>query len=224
MAEIRYAIVMAAGRGMRMMPLTEDLPKAMAPYNGSTLIANGIEKIKTHIPNIYITVGYKGSMLAKHVIEHNVSGILNTEGQDNSWWIFNTLCRYIDEPVLVLTCDNVVELDYQELLINYMASGSPSCMVVPVKPIAGLSGDYIFRDSNRRVTQLSRTEVSDIYCSGIQILNPSKINKIMTPKDNFYEVWMKLIDLGELYCSNTYPSKWFAVDTMEQLRLLGDNG
>ena len=219
--KLRYAVVMAAGRGMRMMPLTEDMPKAMAPYNGSTLIANGIEKIKKNIPNIYITVGYKGSMLAKHVIEHNVSGILNTEGQDNSWWIFNTLCKYINEPVLVLTCDNVVELNYDELLANYISSGSPACMVVPVKPVEGLNGDYIFRDSDRKVTRLSRTEPSDIYCSGIQILNPAKINSLIDSKDNFYDVWMRLIERNELYCSNTYPSKWFAVDTMEQLRLLG---
>lgn len=220
MKEIKYAVVMAAGRGMRMMPLTEDMPKAMAPYNGTTLIANGIEKIHKQIPNIYITVGYKGSMLAKHVIEHNVSGILNTEGQDNAWWIFNTLCQYINAPVLVLTCDNVVELNYSELLANYQEAGNPACMVVPVKPIEGLDGDYIFYDENRKVSRLSRTDVSDIYCSGIQILNPSKINGLMVSQDNFYSVWMNLIEKGELYCSKTYPSKWFAVDSLDQLKKL----
>ena len=80
---INHALIMAAGRGARLMPLTEIVPKAMVPYNGSTLIAIGIDKIRKHIPNIYITVGYKGAMLAKHVIEHNVSGIFNTEGRDN---------------------------------------------------------------------------------------------------------------------------------------------
>jgi NDP-sugar pyrophosphorylase family protein len=37
---IKYALIMAAGRGTRMLPLTSSIPKAMAPLNGTTLIAN----------------------------------------------------------------------------------------------------------------------------------------------------------------------------------------
>ena len=93
---IQHALIMAAGRGMRMMPFTENMPKAMAPLAGTTLIANGIDKLKKRIPNIHITVGYKGSMLASHVIEHDVSSVLNTEGKDNSWWIYNSLMKNLD--------------------------------------------------------------------------------------------------------------------------------
>jgi len=38
---IRHAIIMAAGRGMRMAPLTDAIPKPMAPYNGTTLNCPG---------------------------------------------------------------------------------------------------------------------------------------------------------------------------------------
>jgi NDP-sugar pyrophosphorylase family protein len=216
---IEHAIIMAAGRGSRMMPLTDIVPKAMAPYNGSTLIAIGIDKIRTHIPNIYITVGYKKAMLAPHVIEHNVSAIFNTEGHDNAWWIFNTLLKNLDEPIFVLTCDNVTELNFELLSTEYFSFGSPACMVVPVEPVQGLEGDYIFHEKNV-IKKLSRTEPSGIYCSGIQILNPAKINKLISPSDNFYKVWSQLIDINQLYCSHTYPSKWFAVDTVEQLQRL----
>ena len=101
-------------------------------------------KIQKHISNIYITVGYKGAMLAHHVIEKNVSGIFNTEGHGNSWWIFNTPLKYLNEPIVVLTCDNINELDFLRLYEDYAAKGSPACMVVPVVPVQGLAGDYIF--------------------------------------------------------------------------------
>ncbi len=216
---VNYALIMAAGRGIRLRPLTDTLPKAMMPYNGNTLIGTGIEKIRKHIPNIYITVGYKGAMLANYVIERNVTGIFNTEGRDNAWWIFNTLIKHLDEPVFVLTCDNVTELNFEDLANEYFSFNCPACMVVPVKPVKGLEGDYIFCEENV-VKKLSRNDPSSIYCSGIQILNPNKINRIISPSENFYDVWNNLIEVGELYCSNTYPSKWFIVDTVDQFNTL----
>ena len=58
---------MAAGRGLRMRPLTDEIPKAMAPLGESTLISEGIRRLKKEINQVHITVGYKGSMLASHV-------------------------------------------------------------------------------------------------------------------------------------------------------------
>lgn len=213
---IRHALIMAAGRGMRMMPLTASIPKPMVSFRDSTLIAHAIRRIKDRIKNIHITVGYKGADLARHVIEHDVSSIFNTEGKGNSWWIFNTLMKNLDEPVLVLTCDNVVELDLEMISNDYAAFNSPACMVVPVKPVEGLDGDYIFHEGNC-VTELNRHKPSGIYCSGIQVLNPCKVNKLCTPADDFYSVWMQLIDQKQLYSSNVYPKTWYAVDTLEQL-------
>ena len=202
-----------------MMPFTENMPKAMAPLAGTTLIANGIDKLKKRIPNIHITVGYEGSMLASHVIEHDVNSVINTEGKDNSWWIYNSLMKNLDAPIYVLTCDNVIELDFDLLEKDYATSGNPACMVIPVKPIEGLDGDFIFHE-NQKITELSRTKPSEMYCSGIQILNPKKINELTQKADNFYNVWIQLIQLGQLYCSNIYPKQWYAVDTVNQLEAI----
>ena len=73
-----HAIIMAAGRGLRMRPLTDRIPKALAPVNESTLIGGRIESLRSSFKNVYITVGYKGSMLASYVIEKEVSSVFNT--------------------------------------------------------------------------------------------------------------------------------------------------
>lgn len=216
MSEIKHALIMAAGRGTRMAPLTNIIPKPMAPLWGSTLIANGIEKLIPTIPHLHITVGYKGADLAKHVIELGVHSVFNTEGKGNSWWIFNTLMKQIDEPVLVLTSDNVTDLNIQSLRQEYDRLGRPACMVVPVVPIEGLVGDYIHHHENR-VEKLDRNDPADTYCSGIQILNPKKINQLIKPSEDFGMVWSQLIDCQQLYCSSILPEKWFTVDTLEQL-------
>jgi NDP-sugar pyrophosphorylase family protein len=216
---IRHAIIMAAGRGMRMMPLTASIPKPMAYFKDSTLIADAISRIHSRIENIHITVGYKGADLARHVIEQGVSSIFNTEGKGNAWWLFNTLMKHLDQPLIVLTCDNVVELDLDLIYKDYESFNSPCCMVVPVKPVEGLDGDFIFHEDNC-VTELNRHKPSEIYCSGIQVLNPARINSMCKPADDFYSVWMQLIEKKQLFSSNIYPKKWYAVDTLEQLDMI----
>ena len=146
--KINHAVIMAAGRGIRMRPLTNNIPKAMAPLKGSTLIAKGIKEIKKYIPNIYITVGHRGPILASHVIEKGVNAVINTSNKGNAWWIFNTLINKINEPIFVLTCDNVVNLDFNKISLDYRKLKYPQCMIVPTKPVEGLKGDYIFKNKN----------------------------------------------------------------------------
>ena len=216
MPMIRHAVIMAAGRGLRMMPLTDAMPKPMAPYNGSTLIAHGIARLARSLEHIHITVGYKKAMLAQHVIESGASSVINTEGKSNCWWLYHTLLRYIDEPVYVLTCDNVIDLNFELLENNYRELGEPPCMLVPVRPVFGLDGDFVFHN-NHVVTEISREKKSEIYCSGIQVLNPARVNQLTAEGESFYDVWQQLIDQRKLRVSSVYPEKWFAVDTIEQL-------
>ncbi len=220
---LRHAVILAAGRGTRMMPLTDDIPKPMAPYLGSTLIANGIRTVGKHIPDIHVTVGYKGAMLAEHVISESVSSVINTTGHGNAWWIFNTLLSRLDEPLLVLTCDNVVELDFASIGAEYERLDSPACMLVPVEPVAGLEGDYIFLDGDS-VTRIDRNSPSDRYCSGIQVINPARIVKVCRPDDDFYSVWSQLIVAGELRSSRIYASRWYTIDTVAQLDAANQRG
>ena len=59
---IDQAIILAAGRGQRMMPLTRDIPKAMLRIGNVTLIEDKIIKLtEAGIKKIIINTGYLGS-------------------------------------------------------------------------------------------------------------------------------------------------------------------
>jgi NDP-sugar pyrophosphorylase family protein len=215
--KIKNVLILAAGRGNRMRPLSDIIPKAMAPYKGDTLIGNTLNNFKNGLFHIHVTVGYKSAILGQYLLTGGlVNSLINTTGQDNAWWIFNSLLSNVDKPVLVLTCDNITELDINFIEDQYNRLNQPSCMIVPVKPIDSIAGDYITHD-NGTIVSLERDKPSDCYCSGIQVLNPLKINKLIKACDNFYDVWRQLIDLKELKASNIYPNSWFSVDTLEQL-------
>lgn len=208
---------MAAGRGSRLMPITKKIPKGMVKFKQTTLILNGIKKLRNYLNNIHISVGYKGPILAKYLIEQNISTIVNTNNKGNAWWIFNSVFKNFNKPIFVLTCDNITNIDFNKIEKDYYYIGSPLCMLVATPPVSGLSGDFIFRKKNI-VQSLSRTKQSDIYCTGIQVLNPKKINEIVSATNDFNKLWSKLIKIKQLYVSNIFPKKWFTVDNMDNYK------
>ena len=217
--KINHAFIMAAGRGTRLRPLTKKIPKGLIKFRQTSLIANGIKKLKKYIDFIHISVGYKGPILAKHLIEEKVSSIINTDKKGNSWWIFNSIFKSFDSPLYVLTCDNVTNIDFKKIEKDYYKKGQPICMIIPTKPIKGLAGDYIFRKKNI-IQGLSRKVKSDIYCTGIQVLNPKKINDKIKSTDDFNILWKRLIKIKQLYVSDVMPKKWYTVDNVDNYKNL----
>ena len=217
--KINHAFIMAAGRGTRLRPLTKKIPKGLIKFRQTSLIANGIKKLKKFIDFIHISVGYKGPILAKHLIEEKVSSIINTDKKGNSWWVFNSIFKSFDSPLYVLTCDNVTNIDFKKIEKDYYKKGQPICMIIPTKPIKGLAGDYIFRKKNI-IQGLSRKVKSDIYCTGIQVLNPKKINDKIKSTDDFNILWKRLIKIKQLYVSDVMPKKWYTVDNVDNYKKL----
>ena len=217
--KINHAFIMAAGRGTRLRPLTKKIPKGLIKFKQTSLIANGIKKLKKFIDFIHISVGYKGPILAKHLIEEKVSSIINTDKKGNSWWIFNSIFKSFDSPLYVLTCDNVTNIDFKKIEKDYYRKGQPICMIIPTKPIKGLAGDYIFRKKSI-IQGLSRKVKSDIYCTGIQVLNPKKINDKIKSTDDFNILWKRLIKIKQLYVSDVMPKKWYTVDNVDNYKKL----
>jgi len=217
---INNLVIMAAGRGERMNPLTQIVPKAMVPVHGIPLISHNLSSYKAYIKSVHVTVGYKAGLLSQYLLaNHDISSIISTAGHGNAWWISNSLLSLIDEPVLVMTCDNVVDLDLGQLIDSYFSIGSPACMLVPVSPVEGIAGDYIFSDRGL-VKSLSRNSTSDYYCSGIQLLNPRRICAALPAGhsiDDFSDLWSFLIEIRKLYVAPFTPTFWRSYDTISQL-------
>jgi bifunctional UDP-N-acetylglucosamine pyrophosphorylase/glucosamine-1-phosphate N-acetyltransferase len=63
------AVILAAGRGKRMMPLTADKPKPLIEVLGKPVIAHLIEALPAEIDEIVVVVGYLGEMIKTYLGE-----------------------------------------------------------------------------------------------------------------------------------------------------------
>jgi len=76
MVEIKQAVILAGGRGIRLAPLTDDLPKPMVDVNGTPFIMHLINKLKMQgILEVVILTGYLGDLIEKHFAKNPISEI-----------------------------------------------------------------------------------------------------------------------------------------------------
>ena len=74
------AIILAAGFGMRMVPINTQTPKALMEVNGETLIERTIEQLhEVGVKNIYVVVGYMKEQFEYLIDEYGVELIVNEE-------------------------------------------------------------------------------------------------------------------------------------------------
>ena len=82
---IKHVIILAAGGGGRMLPLTLEIPKAMVPCRGKPLIKYPLDLFEK-IENRYVTIGHLKEVLRAY-LDGKVSDVINTEGKGNAWFL-----------------------------------------------------------------------------------------------------------------------------------------
>ena len=129
---IKQAMILAAGRGNRMMPLTRDIPKSMLKIGNMTLIEDKIIRLaEAGAEKIVINTGYLGSYIHDHVgngSKYGLNIILSDEGEmpiGTANGIRNILSEFNDEAFILVNADIwtnylFVDLNY-ELIENCLA-------------------------------------------------------------------------------------------------------
>ena len=208
---------MAAGKGERMYPFTKTHSKAMLEVDGKPLICFILDQVREMSEFVFVTTGYHGDEITAYFSNQNDISFIDTYRKGNAWWIFNSLLKDVDEPILVSDCDILTPIDVNFIRHSYQNAGCPACLLLPVTPVNGVEGDYLFGKQGK-VSSFSRNQKSDIYSSGLQVMNPHKINQLINKKaENMSDVWDLLIENGELFHSEIYPHKWFSINTIKQL-------
>lgn len=68
------AIILAAGQGKRMRPLTENIPKPMLKIKGRPILEYTLTNLPEEISDIFLIIGYKGEMIEEFISRYKSAG------------------------------------------------------------------------------------------------------------------------------------------------------
>ena len=112
-------IIMAGGKGLRMKPFTNLFPKAMLPFNNSTVIEEIINKFKkNYFNNFFITTGFKSNILKKHFLSKKYKNIKFSQEKKPLGTIggIKKIEKEISDIFFLTNCDTFIDLDYKNLI------------------------------------------------------------------------------------------------------------
>ena len=208
---IKKAMILAAGFGKRIHPLTLNLPKPLLKIGSETLLSNTINfLINFGVKEIVINVHYLREQIIDYInkgkfnlpikIVQEKERILNTGGG-----ILNAIKYFSNEPFLVINPDTLWNLKYlKELEImekDFFLNEKNMCSMLVVDQLK--SFDIHFKgDFNLENNLINKKNFKYIY-TGLQIISPKVFNNINDKIFSINKIWDNLIEKNELYGSES---------------------
>ncbi|ACX73127.1 Nucleotidyl transferase [Methanocaldococcus vulcanius M7] len=112
------ALILCAGKGERLKPLTENRPKPMIPIAGKPILQHIIDKIEDLVDNIYLIVKHKKENIIEHFKDHPKVKFLEQGKIDGTGEAVLTAKNHIGDEFLVINGDIVFE-DTLEQFLKY---------------------------------------------------------------------------------------------------------
>jgi dTDP-glucose pyrophosphorylase len=189
-------MIMAGGRGERLRPLTDAVPKPMLLLGGKPIIEHNIDRLISYgIEKIYISVKYLGQQIVDYFGDGSSKGIsieyiwedqpLGTAGA------LSIVKKFNSEYVLLMNSDLFTDVDFEDLYLNLIEKQAQ--MGVATIPYTTKIPFGIFAIDQDQITGVEEKPTYTNYANaGIYIFNCKLIDKI--PINQFYNI-TDLIDL-----------------------------
>ena len=198
--QIKRAMILAAGYGKRMLPLTEITPKPLIKIGPKNLLERSIELLmKIGVNKIVLNIHHLPNEIEKFIKEKNyevsIDLIKEEKLLDTGGGIFNATKQFNDEPFFVLNPDTIWNKNYYEelkVLENfYFKNKKPVLLLVNKNKSYDKSFKGDFNFTNHKI--ISREKNNNYIFTGAQIINRSIFGEV---KENFFSmniIWDQLI-------------------------------
>ena len=196
------AMVLAAGLGTRLRPLTDTRPKALVEFHGRTLLEIALSRLKTFgVSDVIVNVHHFADMVVDYLKANDNFG-LNIEisredvlldtggGLKKAGWFF---AASPDEPFILHNVDVISTIDLARMLSFHNTQRPLATLAVQARK----TSRYLLFDERGRLCGKSPTpdaEFQSLGFAGIHVISPRLLT--MLPDDEVFSVVTSYLDLA----------------------------
>jgi mannose-1-phosphate guanylyltransferase len=234
------AMILAAGKGTRVRPLTYDLPKPMIPILGKPVMAYLVEHLARYgVTEIMVNVSYLHEKIEEYFgeghqfgvqIGYSFEGYTNDEGEVVPQPIgsagglkkIQEFGGFFDETTIVLCGDALIDLDLKSALFEHRRKGALASVITREVPWDKVSSyGVVVTDDNGRITEFQEkpdqaVAKSNFISTGIYIFEPAVIDLI--PANQSFDIGSDLFPLlaerGLPFYAQSRSFKWIDIGTV----------
>ncbi len=224
---VTTAMVLAAGMGKRMQPLTDVVPKPLVRLAGKPLLDHVLDRLAAAgVARAIVNVHYKADLIEAHLRARSTPNITISDERDalleTGGGVVRALPLLGTEPFLIHNSDSVwLETHDSNLdhLINGWDSASMDCLMLLARKETSLgydgAGDFDLRFDGR-VVRRQQGHTAPFVFTGVSIATPHLFDGAPTGAFSLNVVWDRAIARGRVY-GILLDGRWMHVGTPQAL-------
>jgi MurNAc alpha-1-phosphate uridylyltransferase len=216
----RTAMILAAGRGERLRPLTDTTPKPLIEVGGRPLVEHHLERLAAAgIERVVINLAHLGGRIREHLgdgrrwglmIDYSVEGDCAQQALETAGGIREVLDRL--GPVFLLVNGDVLsDIDYAALLRRPLADDCLAHLLLVDNPPHHPEGDFALRDG-----RLTTQGDNRLTYSGIGLFRRALFADLPPGRRALGPLLREAIDAGRV-TGEHHRGEWLDVGTKERL-------
>ena len=228
MSALNTAMVLAAGMGSRMRPLTDTIPKPLVPLRGRPLIDHVLDRIaEAGIANAVVNVHHHADKLEAHLAGRKRPKITISDERgvllDTGGGLVKALPKLGQAPFLIHNSDSVWIEGIGSNLARLMAAWDParmdSLMLLAIGATSlGYEGHGDFNMTpDGLITRRAEHRESPFVFTGVSIAHPRLFEGAPQGRFSLNALWDRAIERGRLYGARL-DGMWMHVGTPEALK------
>ena len=221
---IKYGMILAAGLGKRMQPLTLKTPKPLLEINNYTLLERAINLLIDHgVQEISINVHYLPDQIKSFINRKKFKVKITISNEENllldtGGGVLKGTQNFGDNPFFVINPDTVWSKHYlaelKSLEVIYSKNNKPTLLLVNKKLSIDPSFQGDFNLNNEKITKDSENQ---FIFTGLQIINRSVFTNEKSEVFSLNKVWDKLIK-GKNLLGLESNQKFYHLNTSDMYR------
>jgi len=221
-AKPNWAVIMAGGKGTRLRPLTEYLPKPMIKVAGRPILERLILHLVGHgVKRIFLSVNYMSHVIEDYFKDGSGFGCsieyLREEEPLGTGGSLSLLPEVPTDPVLVMNGDLVMQTNLEGML-RFHDNGQFH-LTMGVKPYRHeVPFGCVESESGRIVSLVEKPSIDHLINAGVYVLSPAAIKEIPTRFFPVTELFESAVTNGRPCGSYLIEDEWTDVGQMGDLK------